>query len=83
MEQTFLNWLFGLMNVAIGFFLKFMWDSLRDLREADKELAEKVSKIEVLVAGEYVRHDDLDRLSDAIFKKLDRIEMKLDTKADR
>lgn len=60
-----------------------MWDSLRDLRDADKELAEKVSKIEVLVAGEYVKHDDLDRLSDAIFKKLDRIEFKLDSKADR
>ncbi len=63
--------------------MKVMWDSLRDLRIADTILAEKVGTIEVLVAGSYAKRDELDKMAAAIFLKLDRIEAKLDTKADK
>ena len=66
-----------------GFILKAVWDGLKDLRMADKGLAEKVSSIEILVAGQYVKRDDIDKLTLALFAKLDKIEAKLDGKADK
>jgi len=63
--------------------MKVLHDSIRDLQDGEKKLAEKVSSIEVLVAGNYVKRDDFDRSVQAIFHKLDRIEDKLDGKADK
>lgn len=63
--------------------MKVLHESVRDLQEADKRLADKVSSIEVLVAGNYVKRDDFDKSVEAIFRKLDRIEDKLDGKADK
>jgi hypothetical protein len=77
-------------NVAIaiagclgGWCIRTMWDALQDLRKADRELAEKVGSIEVVVAGQYVKRDELDRSLNALFSKLDRIEDKLDGKQDK
>lgn len=83
MDQSFLNWVFGITNIAIGFALKMMWDSYRELKKTDSNLADKVNAIEVLVAGQYVKRDDFDRVAQAIFAKLDKISDKLDQKADR
>lgn len=63
--------------------MRIMWASLADLRSADSRLTEKVQSIEVLVAGNYVRREDLDKMTDALFKKLDRIENKVDGKVDK
>lgn len=77
-------------NVAVavigglaGWIMRVMWDGLTDLRKADRELAEKVGSIEVVVAGQYVKRDELDRSLNALFSKLDRIEDKLDGKQDK
>jgi len=83
MNQDFLNWVFGILNLILGGFIKAMWDSYKELKKTDAELADKVNQIEVLVAGTYVKRDDFDRLSHAIFAKLDKISDKLDQKADR
>ncbi len=42
-----------------------------------------MSSIEVLVAGDYVKKDEYSAMMNAIFAKLDRIEDKLDKKADK
>lgn len=80
----------NLFNVVVlfaaamgGWVLKGVHDALDHLQKVDGELASKVQSIEVLVAGNYVRRDDLDRSIAAIFTKLDRIETKLDTKVDK
>lgn len=83
MDQTYLNYLFGGINLVIGFFLKVIWDSYKELKKTDANLAEKVNSIEILVAGQYVKRDDFDRVANAIFVKLDKISDKLDLKADR
>ena len=56
---------------------------MRELRRADTALTEKVNKIEVVVAGEYVKREEFENVANVIFKKLDRIYEKLDTKADK
>lgn len=82
-DQVIINWLFGLFSMLIGFLLRTIWQAVKDLQTADKELTDKVSAIEVLVAGQYVKHIDFNRVSDAMFKKLDRIEDKLNDKEDK
>ena len=83
MNQDFLNWAFGIFNLILGGFMKAIWDSYKDLKRTDDALAEKVNAIEVLVAGQYVKRDDFDRVANAIFAKLDKIEDKLDRKVDK
>lgn len=81
--QTVINVSIGLVGALGGWVLNSLRDSMSSLQRADAELAGKVQEIEVLVAGQYVKRDDLDKLSNALFTKLDRIEVKLDSKADK
>lgn len=83
MDQSSLNWFFGILNIAFGVVMKIIWDSYQELKTTDKELAEKVNSIEVLVAGEYVKREDFSVVANQIFSKLDKIMDKLDTKADK
>jgi len=83
MDQSLLNWVFGVLNIIFGIAGKVMWDSYRDLKKTDKELADKVAAIEVLVAGQYVKRDDFDKVTNQIFTKLDKILDKLDQKVDK
>lgn len=77
MEQTFLNWLYGAATLIISAVIKWLWVAHKELQAADKDLAEKVSKIEVLVAGQYITRDEFERAVQRIFDKLDHIEMKI------
>jgi len=81
--QDAFNVVLAITSALGGWFIRIMWSSLVDLRKTDKEIAQKVSGIEVLVAGHYVKRDELDRSMNALFAKLDRIEDKLDSKQDK
>jgi len=83
MDQTLVNWLLAGFGGLIGFLLNVVWQAVKDLQKADKALAERVGEIEVLVAGSYITKTDFTSVTDAIFRKLDRIEDKLDGKADK
>ena len=47
------------------------------------KLEKEVSDIEVLVAREYVKRDEFRQDIQRIFEKLDTIEAKIDSKADK
>lgn len=81
--QVIINILAGLVTFFFGYWMKALSDSMKELQETDRKLADKVAAIEVLVAGAYVKRDDFDKSLEAIFRKLDRIEDKLDGKADK
>jgi hypothetical protein len=83
MDQTIINWLLAGFGALIGFLLNSVWQAVKDLQTADKVLAEKVGNIEVLVAGAYVKKDEFTQSINALFAKLDKIEDKLDKKADK
>ena len=81
--QVLFNVAIGFISVVCGWMLNTVWGALKDLQHADKELAEKVGSIEVLVAGQYVtRKEHFDGLN-VINMKLDRIQQTLSEKADR
>lgn len=83
MSQEIFNIAVGIAGALMGWWLKVMWDSLKELTMQDQRLAEKVGKIEVLVAGAYVTREEFDRAIVRLFDKLDHIENKLDNKADK
>ena len=81
--QDLYNTAMGFVLALGGWVMRVIWDNLKDLRTQDNALAEKVSRIEVLVAGEYVRKDELERVVQRLFDKLEHIEMKIDRKVDK
>ncbi|AEX56087.1 hypothetical protein KL1_0001 [Burkholderia phage vB_BceS_KL1] len=82
-QQQFFNIAVAIIGVLGGWWMRVMWQSLKELQAADSKLADKVSSVEVLVAGKYVMREELSRDISAIFSKLDRIEDKLDKKVDK
>ena len=83
MDQTLFNIAVTVSGFLGGWWLKVLWDAVKDLQSADKVLVEKVSSIEILVAGNYMTKNDFDKIGAAIFAKLDKIEDKLDRKVDK
>lgn len=81
--QWLMNALFVLAGVFGGWVLNLLQLSIRDIKKSHAELHIKVHAIDVLVAGQYVRKDELASLSTALFAKLDKIENKIDNKADK
>lgn len=74
--QEMFNIVFGLLCAVGGWWLNTMWQAMRSLET-------KVAAIDVLVAGQYVKKDELNKLSDAIFHKLDKIQETIERKADK
>jgi hypothetical protein len=82
-HQMMFNIGIGVISSMLGWWLNNVWTSLKDLQAADRELAEKVASIEVLVAGQYVTREEFNNVLGQVFGKLDRIIEKLNEKADR
>ena len=80
--QTAFNIVMGAFCTLAGWLLNNIWQAMRDLTTADKELSDKVQMIEVLVAGQYIKRTEFEAKIDAMFLKLDGIENKLDRKLE-
>lgn len=74
--QALFNMAFGLLGAIGGWLFSTMWAAVRSLET-------KVAAIDVLVAGTYVKKEELDRMTDSLFKKLDKIQEAIERKADK
>ena len=83
MDQALINWMMGGFGAAVAFIRRVVWEGLRELQKADLQLASRVNEVQLVVAGQYVKREDMERIQTALFAKLDRIENKLDLKMDR
>ncbi|RLA00832.1 MAG: hypothetical protein DRQ47_08940 [Gammaproteobacteria bacterium] len=81
--QALLNISFGCTGILFGYIMNCTRQSLVALQSRDEELAEKVQKIEVIVAGEYVKRTEMDEHFNQLLSMLRRIEEKLDKKVDK
>lgn len=73
----------GIISAMLGWWLNNVWTSLKELQNADRELAEKVASIEILVAGQYVTRDEFNNVLNQVFNKLDKIIDAVNKKVDR
>lgn len=78
-----LDILLGASAFAFGWMLKVIWGAIQDLQSADREVADRLSRVEIFIAQRYATKEDVDRQLDILLAKLDRIEAKLDTKVDK
>lgn len=74
--QDYINIIFGTAATVIGWLGREMWRAIKELR-AD------LSKLREELPTRYVPKDEFQQFSGAIFKKLDRIEDKIDKKLDK
>lgn len=66
-----------------GWCFKAVWGALKELQQENKQITDKVSKVEILIAGNYASKTDLSVAMSQITNKLDSIEHKIDKKEDR
>ena len=81
--QIFFDVAVAVIGAMGGWILNTVWVAVKELQKADKELAEKVGEIEVLVAGRYMTRDEFNNTLSQVFGKLDTIRDMIAKKADR
>lgn len=81
--QALFNIVIGVLGIIGGWWINAMWTSIKELQTVDRDLAEKVASIEVLVAGRYVTREEFNLALNQVFSKLDKIIDGLNGKADR
>lgn len=81
--QTAFNIVLAAAAFLGGWVLNTMWGAIKDMQASDKDLATKVSEIQVLVAGNYLPRSEYRNDIVGIHQALQRIEGKLDSKADK
>jgi len=81
--QIFFDVAVAVIGALGGWILNTVWTAVKELQKADKEPAEKVGEIEVLVAGRYVTRDEFNNTLAQVFAKLDTIRDMLARKVDR
>ena len=75
-SQDYINIIFGTATTVIGWFGRELWQAIKELRSDLAKLREELP-------SRYVPKDEFQNFSAAIFKKLDRIEDKIDKKLDK
>ena len=81
--QTLFNIAIALLVSMGGFIVNRLFNKLDELVKQDKELSKEINQLSISLPTTYVMKEDLRRLSDALFTKLDTIEAKLDKKEDK
>ena len=83
MDQSFINWLLGGVSGLLGALASLIFIGMRDLQKSQSRTDRRLSEIEVLVAGDYLKKQEFEKFVDRVFVKLDSIDEKLDGKADK
>jgi len=81
--QAILNAVLSVASLIGGWALKVFYDSISELRHADGDLHERVTRITETLPGTYMRRDDFSAFAGRVEGALARIESKLDGKADK
>ncbi len=81
--QLAFNIAIGLISFLGGWILNSLTKKLETQDVALISIRDKVQAIEVVMAGTYVKREDLEKVGDALLTKLEQISVKLDTKQDK
>jgi hypothetical protein len=72
-DQALFNMLISILGGLGMFILTAVWNKLSALERNDKELTASITKLEILVSGEYVKKSEITPQLARIFDKLDQI----------
>ncbi len=81
--QEIINTLIGIVGFLLGYVLYGVRQSVVSLHQSDNDIINRVQQIELLVAGNYVTRTEYQQMAERLYTKLDSIDQKLSTKADK
>jgi len=81
--QILFNAAFTIISIGLGWLMRSLFETIRDLRTKDQAIYDKVSELAVTLPENYVSKSDFKELYERIFDVLNRIETKLDKKVDK
>ena len=77
-----LEFVTGIIATVFFGIVGWMWNNLNNklekLQTTDDALKDKIGEVHLLVAGQYVKNEALDKFSEAIFRRLDQLEKRID-----
>lgn len=83
MTESYIHSLITIAVGVVGYILKILWDAVRDLQRDDENLLTKLNDLQVAIASDYAKREEL-RAEFKMFREmLERIENKLDQKVDK
>ena len=81
--QLLVNIGMTVFNVLLLWLTTSLRSSISDRKDFEKETNMRIEELRLVVVGEYMKKADINQLISALFKKLDRMEEKIDKKADK
>lgn len=81
--QVMFNLAFGGFSFLAGVLLTNVWKEIKQLQTNERETTTRISAIEVLVAGHYVKREEYREDMKQVFDKLNIILEQVSHKADR
>lgn len=82
-SQELFNIVLGIAAFFGGWWVKTLWASLKEQQKRQEGFVDRMAQTEVTVARLCAAREETQRNFEAMFRKLDRIENKLDGKADK
>ena len=83
MAQDVANIVLTMFAGLSGFFLTSFWQSVKDLERTDKDINKRISESENIAVDRYISRAEIESTLGEIMLRLNRIEEKLDSKADK
>lgn len=75
-EPSLLSWGLSIICGVMGWFLRELWNTVKDLEESVSTLKDKIN-------SDFVRKEEVRDFRNEVINHLIRIESKLDSKADK
>lgn len=72
--QEYFNIMLGLIAFLGGWWMKAIWQSIKELTATDNQLLMKVNAIEILIAGQYAKREEVEKINNSIVNKLEKLE---------
>ena len=73
-QQDYFNLLLGLVAFLGGWWMKVIWSAMKKLEDTDLQMMTKFSSIEVIIAGQYAKKEEVEDMFNKINQKLTKIE---------
>ena len=72
--QEYFNLLLGLVAFLASWWLKVIWESIKELRESHHARSQQLQKMELLIVGEYAKKVDIQSALERLVEKVDHID---------
>jgi len=83
MDQSAINIIMAVAGFMCAFVLTAVWARLGKLEASDGDLAKEIAAIHILVAGEYIKRDEIAPQIKGIYDELRAINSELSKKLER